>query len=519
MLKAIGRRKQVARPQSLPAPTGGLNARDNIADMDEKDALSMVNWFPESNDVMLRHGNDDHVTGLPDQVNSLMPYVSPSGTNTLFAASGTAFYNVTSAGAVGASVVSGLTNSRWQSINFVNSSGTAYLCCFNGVDSPRYWDNSSWLTITGASTPAITGVTTSTLISASVHKRRMWLVQVDTLKAWYLPVDSVGGAAAALDLAGIAYLGGYLMATATWTIDSGNGPDDLWVGITSQGQVIVYQGTDPSDVSLWSLVGVWNIGVPVSRRCLIKFRGDLLVLCKDGVYPLSAALQSAQIDRKRAITDKISPIITAATVAYRTNYGWDMAIYPEASMFMLNVPVETGANQIQYAMNIETGSWGGPFDVSANCLMYFNNELYYGGDTVVGKYWTDSYSNNGDNIDGDLKQAFSYFGTRGRLKQWRMMRPIFMANARPSVFVGLNVDYSDSGLVGALSFLAPTFGTWDNGVWDTSEWGGAGAIFANWLTVSGVGTCAAPRIKTSSSGVTLRLKATDHVFEYGGIVG
>ncbi|RYA73507.1 hypothetical protein DD594_28635, partial [Enterobacter cloacae complex sp. 4DZ1-17B1] len=127
---------------------------------------------------------------------------TPQGTQTLFGAAGTAFYEMTSAGAVGAAVVSGLANARWQHVNFTNSSGTSYLCCFNGVDSPRYWDNSSWITITGASTPTITGLTTSDIVSATLHKRRLWLVQKNTLKAWYLPVDAVGGAANALDLSG-----------------------------------------------------------------------------------------------------------------------------------------------------------------------------------------------------------------------------------------------------------------------------------------------------------------------------
>lgn len=518
MLKALGRRSQVARPQSLPAPTGGLNARDNIADMNEKDALIMDNWFPETNDIRLRKGWADHVIGLPTQVESLMPYSAPNGTQTLFAASGTSFYNTTIAGAVGVAVVTGLTNARWQSVNYVNSSGTAYLCCFNGADNPEYWNGTTWIPITAISVPAITNVTTTTLISASVHKRRLWLVQVNTLKAWYLPVDSVGGAAVALDLAGIAYLGGYLVATATWTLDSGNGPDDLWVGVTSEGQVIVYSGTDPSSSTTWSLVGVWNIGTPIGRRCLIKYRGDLLIICHDGVLPLAKALQSTNVDRQIAITDKIQKIITEATTNYQDNFGWDLLIYPEASMLLLNVPVEIGANQVQYAMNLITGSWGGPFNISSNCWTYFNNEVYFGGDTFVAKFWG-NLDDNGNDIPGDMKQAFSYFGTRGRLKQWRMMKPIFLANGTPTVFIGLNIDYGDSGLIGSLTFNPITFGVWDSGLWDVAIWSGNVSISSNWSTVSGVGTCAAPRIKSSCQGIELRLEATDHVFEFGGIVG
>jgi hypothetical protein len=345
----------------------------------------------------------------------------------------------------------------------------------------------------------------------------MWLTQVDTLKAWYLPVDSVGGAAAALDLAGVAYLGGYLVATGAWTLDSGEGPDDLWVGVTSKGQVIVYQGTDPSSANTWSLVGVWNIGHPIGRRCLIKYRGDLLVLCHDGVYPLTAALDSSMLDRRAAVSDKIRQTISDLSEAYETNFGWSMLFYPEAQMLLLNVPV-TGA-PAQYAMNTITTSWGGPFNINATCWALFGNDAYFGGDGLVGHFWDGSLSDNGSNIDGDMKQAFSYFGTRGRMKQWKMMRPIFLANGTPSVFAGLNLDYGDSELVAPLSFLPITNGVWDSGVWDSAIWSGNLTPSASWATVYGVGTCAAVRIKTASNGIETRLEATDHVYEYGGIVG
>lgn len=80
------RGRQVASEYSLPAPVGGWNARDSVADMDEKDAVKMVNWFPETTDVRVRKGSADHVTGIGAQVESLMPYNSPDGTKTLFAA-------------------------------------------------------------------------------------------------------------------------------------------------------------------------------------------------------------------------------------------------------------------------------------------------------------------------------------------------------------------------------------------------------------------------------------------------
>ena len=67
---------------------------------------------------------------------------------------------------------------------------------------------------------------------------------------------SVGGAAQVLDLSSIAKYGGHLVDLDTWTIDAGYGVDDNLVFITSNGEVIVYRGTDPSSAATWALAGV-----------------------------------------------------------------------------------------------------------------------------------------------------------------------------------------------------------------------------------------------------------------------
>lgn len=517
-LKKSVRGHQVSSSYSMPAPVGGWNAVNSVAEMPETDANIMDNFFPEPQDVMVRKGQSNHVTGIGSQVESLMPYNTPSGTQTLFCAAGTSFYNVTSSGSVGSAVVTGLTNARWQSLNFTNSSGTTYLCCFNGADSPRYWDNSSWITVTGGSTPAITGITTSQIIDAISFKRRMYLVQVNSLKFWYLPVDSVGGAAQAFDIAGIADKGGYIMSIATWTLDSGEGMDDYFVIATSEGQVIVYQGTDPSSSSTWSLVGVWNLGEPIGRRCFLKFQGEILLICVDGVFPLSQALISARSDPTVALTYKIRSAMSTATNLYKGNFGWQLCHYPQANMLILNVPVSEGASQEQYAMNTITKAWGRFTGVEANCWCIFNEKPYFGGDGVVGEFWQ-VLDDNGSNIDFDIQQAFSYFKS-SRLKQFKAMRPNILSNGVPEVLVGINVDFDSTPITGTASFTPVTSPVWDTATWDGAMWGSDDLLsYLDWQTVQGVGTCAAPRMKGQVQGIELRFAASDHLYENGGVIG
>lgn len=510
---------KVSSQYSMPSPARGLNARDSVAAMNEGDALLMTNVFPDTNDVMVRKGQDDHVTGLPSAVESLMPYNAPDGTSTLFAASGAGIYDVTTAGSAGSPVVSSLSNARWQHVNFTNSSGTSYLCCFNGVDAARYWDGSTWTTV-ATSGPGIhfSNVDPANVINATVHKRRMWLVEVDSLKAWYLPVDSVGGTANALDLGGIAYKGGYIMSIGTWTIDAGEGMDDYWIAITSEGQMVAYRGTDPSSSTAWSLVGVWDIGEPIGRRCLLKYKGDLLLITVEGVFPLSAAITTGRTDARVALTDRISQAISAAAARYKENYGWQLLFYPEANMLLLNVPVNEGSTQEQYAMNTVTGYWGGPFQgVNANCWCIFEGEPYFGNDTKVIKFWG-SLFDNGDNISFDLQQSYSYLGSKGRLKHIKAIRPSILASGNFSVLMGVNVDYSRREIFGSLSFSPSSYGVWDSALWDSGLWASDIDSYADWQTAHATGTSVSVRMKGQIGGIEFRYAATDILYENGGVI-
>ena len=59
---------------SIPAPLGGWNARDSLAEMNPMDAVTLENWFPTPSDLTFRKGYTRHSTGISSQVDSLMNY-------------------------------------------------------------------------------------------------------------------------------------------------------------------------------------------------------------------------------------------------------------------------------------------------------------------------------------------------------------------------------------------------------------------------------------------------------------
>lgn len=511
-LRGLTRRRS-SQTKTMPAPTTGWNARDPLATMPESDAIQLDNWFPTVGSVVNRLGSEDWVTGLPAQVNTLMTY--GGGTQKMFAASSTSIYDVTSQGAVGAAVVTGLTSSKFKYTN-ISTAGGRYMYCVNGADSPRLYDGTNWTAITGVSTPAITGITTSLLCDVVQWKRRLFFTELDSLSVWYLPVDSVGGAASEIDFGPLFKLGGEIVTVATWTIDGGYGMDDHLVIITDKGEVAVYRGTDPSSAADFALIGVYYIGAPVGTRPCVKFGGDLLVITLDGVFPLSRALQSTRIDSKVAITDKISGAVSDAVGQYQNIYGWQPFVFPKGDMLIINVPYSAGTRVYQYVMNTMTGAWCRFTGWNANAFELLNDNLYFAANTKVVKAWTGT-DDSGAAITCTAKQAHSSFGSMAALKHWKAARPIFSANLKPTLSLGINVDFTDStpSILQTISSLPA--GIWDSAKWDRNAFDGS-RVYKEWRSINGIGYYASFYMQVTSDELDIAWQSTDFLFEAGGVL-
>lgn len=509
------RRQQVSRVVSVPACVGGWNARDNLANMPAQDAVTLINWFCAPTDVRIRKGYVQHVTGIGAATESLMLYVGDTQEK-LFAAAGTSFYDVSIAGAVGAAVQTGLTNAQWIHTNFTTTGGTRYLVCVNGVDKMRIWNGAAWITVDGASTPAITGLTTSEISYVTQHKSRMWFARKNTCEVYYSPVGGFG-AAALFDLRSVFKRGGNVVAMETWSIDGGYGLDDHLVFISSNGEVAIYRGTDPSDATKWSIIGLYYFSSPIGKKCLFKYGGDLLVLCYDGLLPLSQSLQSSRVNTKTNITDKIQFPLAQQIGDYASTYGWQMTNAPTENCLIINVPQATAGTFEQYVMSTITGAWSKFQGWNSYCWEVWKDQIFFGGSTYIGKAFT-NYDDAGAQITTDLKTAFNYFSSRGTLKQWTMVRPIISSDGNLGISYGANIDFDNSDVTGVPSVIPSTYGVWDSGLWDVALWGGDLTIQRQWQYLSGIGYCAAFRMKTASSGTRGQLSSIDYVFEIGGVM-
>lgn len=405
--------------------------------------------------------------------------------------------------------------------------------------SPAQYNGTFRITVTGAnsftytmaSAPAtdattvgtylptgITGVDSSTFIHVNLYKNRLWFTQKDTLKVWYLEVDSIAGAASAIDFGGIARNGGYLQAMGTWTIDAGEGVDDYAVFVTSMGEVMVYTGTDPTDPANWALKGVWQIGQTFTRRCFLKWSGDLLLLTQDGLVPLASALQSSRLDPRVNLTDKIFYAVSEAADLYETNFGWQIAYFAKQNMLIINIPANDGPQQ--FVMHNITKSWARFTNIPAVCFQIHNDNMYFGGNGYVGKFW-DTNADDDQNIVANVQQAYSYFDARGQLKRFTMVRPILQTdNGTPTIVCGINVDFETTNAAGSVTFSPATLsvGVWDTSTWDNANWSGGLVVNKVWQGVTGVGYSAGIYMAIASQDINIRWASTDYVMERGGVI-
>jgi hypothetical protein len=374
--------------------------------------------------------------------------------------------------------------------------------------------------ITGAYTViGITGVNSNTFINVNLFKNRLYFTQKDTLACWYLDVDAIGGPASPLYFGGIARNSGYLQAMGTWTLDAGQGADDYAVFVTSMGEVIVYNGTDPDSADTWALKGVWQLGQTFNRRCFYKFAGDLLLLTQDGLVPLASALQSSRLDPRVNLTDKIYFAVSQAASLYKDLFGWQINYFASSNMLILSIPTSEGMEQ--YVMHNITKAWGRFTGIQGYCWEVSGEaEMHFGGNGYVGLFY-EGYSDNGSNITATAQQAYSYFDSAGQLKRFMMVRPILQSTGGvPNVVCGLSVDFDTQSQLGQVQFNPSTLtdGVWDASRWDAANWSGGLITTKIWQGVTGLGFAGSINLNVAARNIELHWASTDYVMERGGVL-
>lgn len=503
-----------ANVASLPAPVGGWNARDSLANMEPTDAVQLDNLFPTVSSCILRGGHTRWAT-VTGVVKTLMNY-SGGTSERLFAVTTSGIYRVDAGGAGVAQTLPSALTEAWCEYTNVATPGGQFLFMVNGTDLAMLYDGTTWTNPSVTFPSPYAAYTTSKLSNVTLFKNRLWFIEKDTLRAWYLPTLSIGGDAQYIDLSSVAKFGGHLVDLDTWTVDAGYGVDDNLAFVTSNGEVIIYRGTDPTSAATWALAGVWKLGSPIGTRAMLKYGGDLLILTYDGLMPMAQSLQSSRLDPRVALSNKIQGAIAQATSAYgsHTSTGWQIYYSAKNNAVWVNVPVQDDFQE-QYVMSTITTSWCRFTGWGAYCWETYGDNPYFGGNGYVGRAWY-GYSDNNAPIVTTALQAFNYFESRGVKKYFTRARPSVFTDGSPSITLAMNVDFaSDANAAAVSTGPQPNYGHWDTGLWDSNVWGGGMTVLNNWQGITGLGYCGSLVFKSSSKDTQIEWPSTDVVFQSG----
>lgn len=499
-------RQQRSIAKQITAPVRGVNAKESFDKMKDGDAVSLCNWFSRESYIETRLGSEDFSTmsATTGSVLTLAEY--HSGATQKFIACGSGrIDDITSGTAV--NKATGLSENRWQYENFGGK-----LFMVNGTDAPRDYDGT-----TLAST-AWTGPTIADLIDVTAFKARLYFVEKDSQSFWYGGNQAITGALTEFDLGLVGNFRGNLVTIKAITQDGGDGIDDLFAAIFSEGDVVIYQGSDPG--SNFFQVGTFKIGRPIGQRCAERIGSDVGVITEDGYILLTEVLPFGRVRSDKDFSDGYEREVDEATKNFKSNIGWEIEMYPAGSKIFINIP-KSSTSSLQHVVNTNTKAWTAfEYPQTPETWGVYNGDIYFG--SASGKIYKaeTGTSDDGTAITATAQDGWNYLGNRTNTKRFLDARPIFQLEADATVSTSLLVDFEVDPEFSPLTLDVQGDGNavWNEAVWDVDTWGGAEQTAQDWATLTGVGYACSLGFKVTSSTQQFRWVATTYVYEPGGII-
>lgn len=517
----------------LPAPVGGVNTVAPGLAMPETDAVQAWNLISAEGGLRSRRGYREWCTGLTSSategVRSVLPFTgSAVGNGRLFATTDSGIWDVSDSSASPSLVLSfsTTTGSAGYGVSAVLiTSAGHFLLYADEVNGLHVYSESgaSWSVVTqGGGATQIDGVNPATFAHVAVFKERVWFVQRDTGDAWYLPTGQLYGTATRFPMGRQFRSGGTLVGLWNWTYDGGAGLDDSLVAVSSGGDVLVWQGTDPASATTFGLKGVWYVTAPpAGRRIASTFGGDMLLLTRQGIVPMSRLVVGAATPEGYT-TAKVANLFNRYMVEKGNTLGWAVALQPDDNALIVLIPQGGSSEAEQLVQAVASRGWFRYRGLPIACAEGYEGKLYFGtadGRVCVNEGYLDNVNLAGtdyDAVDWSLLTSFSTMGT-ARRKRVVLLRPLVISEATDADYEAqARYDY-DQTEVDEVAFTPGGEGTWDTAEWDEDVWGGE--YFANSSARGGAGVGGAVAVAVRGTALARTVYVgCDVTFQVGGLL-
>lgn len=530
----------------LAAPVGGINRIDPASEMPASDAVFLYNVIAAEYGLRSRLGFHEWVTGMTgtsdNTVRSVLPFKgskSAGSTDRLFAAMDNGLWDVSNSTA-SPTAPAGVT--AFGTSNGDAGFGAALTCPdANGNHNLLYTDEangyfvyreatSDWLKPTqGAGATQVNNVDPASFVHVCLFAHRLWFTAKDSTKAWYLGAfgsPAIYGSATAFDFGPYFPHGGALVGLYNWTTDGANGVGNMLVAISAGGDIVIFQGTDPSSASSWSMVAVWYAGgLPAGRRIATDFGGDLLILTTVGILPLSKlVIGNPIVDRTVYATGKIANLFNAAMVTSSSLRGWSVRLHPQDNTLLVTVPTAAGQPTTQLAMSLANRSWSQYRGLNMLSNEVWNGQMYFGttdGRICLHTDYIDGVLLSDPNaytpIDCSILSSFQNLGIPNQ-KRVGLIRPKFLADGtQPANSSSAKYNYDLSEIAAPGGNPTASSATWGSAVWGTSQWAGDYASTQPVGGSAGIGVDVAIATRFAAVSRTV-LAGWDVSFDLGGFL-
>lgn len=540
---ALKPRQSTLEATRIPAPSAGIDARSSFALMSPDSAILSYNLIGSEHGMLLRKGYREWALGCEEVadkssgINTLIPFdgvVAGQADDRMFAVTNEGIWDVTTSNVPPVLKATFTTQTEGAGFgvycHYVDQSGSSFLLYADALNG--LWEYAEktdlWIRPKGILGPDINHVA-----FVVVHKQRLWLVEENSTDGWYLPVASKSGQATQFYFGAKFPHGGRLRGLFNWSVDGGAGMDDYLVAISSAGDVIPYQGSDPSTADSWSAVGTYYVGrVPRGRSFTGEYAGDLYILCAYGLIAMSDLLQGVDLYGDKAVNSlayKISRPIRQMMNESREKYGWRPRFMPAQGILLITSPTALNKPAEQWTLSLATQAWGKWRGVPLISAEEWHGEVYFG-DIDSAVHVMDGYRDkallddaddaaSGVPIEFSIMTSYQDYGSPAQMKIPQYIRADFWSTSPPTYATKMLFDYDITEKASVYAPPVTIIGSqiWDTVLWDEAIWSiaGKGKGHNSIAGAAGMGRMMAIALKGESS-VLVALFSFDVMWKAGG---
>ncbi|WP_273280947.1 hypothetical protein [Pseudooceanicola atlanticus] len=290
--RAAAGRRGAGRELPVPLPINGLFSEAKNAEMSFQYAGELLNWRSTGTLIETRPQYSS-LESAGDIIQRVPFEFSGSSFNINITAS-----TATAAGNSVARSFNGLASVGYISNNVLLVDGLDRPLKFNGTT----WEYTGFTTTTGANQEDFDGV----LIH---HDRPYFWTRNGPLEFYSGDVGAVTGALDYFPLGRLGNITGSISEMLSLTVNAGHGMNDILAILTTTGQVVLYEGLDPTDPQDWRLLSKISLAPPVGPKAMAKVGSDCWMLTPSGLVSVRQVLGQGGLALvptfSRAISDDI----------------------------------------------------------------------------------------------------------------------------------------------------------------------------------------------------------------------